>query len=648
MKVVTVLQDMVDLRQIKTGELAESSFRALFTIEPSQATAKLRELLDALPTLERNSFVAAIARDFPSIDFSGEFPFVSIGSIDGADRWLSDHPAREWPVRIERFAEQLDQFLIGHRVTGCDLSDVDRTQFRFIYRNFCQIEPISSEAFLTSNQRWFDLEQLPPIIPRKFAWHPINLAGYPRIASLSPALKNGNYIPNEALLWLFLLFSSVKIAPQLFREISALFSSPRFNAAAEAYARRMSLELSLGPNRPGPVPAFRPRVLREMCRLISTGMSPSHSIEILIATFMAEVDAIRKPHTLFLLLRLLRLGLKATGTSVHFGATIAQCTKDLFIPILNNLSTYILIEFERLLADLGEIGDESVIPAIPEDLEAMRCLPEAPEALLAGKRPSQRLAGVRALFKTSPANLRAVEPLFDRYFSIPVIAREIFNGISGCPQIVERSDVYLKHLSSPAAPALAFVSPEFLASRTEPAQFDEFVNMLPSQGYSLRNAIAFVNCWTRAQVVEAKYARRLWAKGMEMALTLFRLNASIESAGYLADTLAALGEFEDCIWLLLGKIAHTEVPFLPVLVLAHKCYGQCDEFERVRFAVHALEIEFPFDSRGRALGKIVDSRQGSIGAALAFAAAETNDQSVLDTLLNEYCIDSQAPAYRPD
>jgi hypothetical protein len=367
-----------------------------------------------------------------------------------------------------------------------------------------------------------------------------------------------------------------------------------------------------------------------MCRLVSTGKSHSHEIEIFLATAMSHAIEIKRPPKLFLLLRLLRLGLAAPGTSGRFGETIASYIKDLFSQILINPTVYVLTEFEQLIADLGE---NSFIAAIPIELMSLRIPLQSSEVY---KRPSKRLGEIRAFFKTVPTSLRAIEPNFSRCFESPLIAREILMAISGCPQIVENPDIYLKCLSSPSAIEIDCIVPSFFEALMfrfpdRIGVFDTFVNKLISEGYSLPNAIEFVKCWARI-----KDSMPVWGKSLEIALELFQWNPSVQSALQFAELFAELINIHDCIHVLLRKIAQSNERFLAVVILAYKLYSKSSVEEKHRFAEYVRLLEFPFESRKKALEMIVENSTDSREAALIFGVSETSDQEKLMGLMKTY------------
>jgi hypothetical protein len=618
--VASMLDEMIDSWQFPSGEFADTVFRALSIIDCQKAHSQFALISNRLPNLEKNIFVAGISDDFPELNLPAQFPFLCLSPLEKAFKWLTEHPLREWPLRNGKFAAQLAEILVEDRISNVDVSDIDHDQFRFVYRNFSQIDSRDCESFLLANKRWLELEQTAPVTTRRFRIDSSAIAAQPLLATLSLDFKSGRYRLCEPLLMSFFLFSSVKIPFALFREVFDQITSPRLLEAAQGYRQRMNLDSGRSSRILNHPFSFQKHAVLEMCRKISIGDCPSQSIEIFIANCVAQAETQIKPRKLFLVLRLLRLGLIAPQTSDRFPQTVAGFARGLFPQICETGASVLFAEFKKLI---------SQVPSVFADLPPL----EFPVFSLHGKIPSRVLPAIREIFLKLPVNLHGLEFYFVRFLSNPIVAQEVFQSVSRYPELVESPDIYFSRLSSALLPAIGHIAPSFLESLATRfpdrlSKFEAFVNTLATQGWSIPNAILFVHSFMSAAKLRAAETKSF----LRLCLELFQLNPSVQSAVQLALTLSHFSDFHECLNLLVGDVAQSDAPFVFVLVIAKCLCATGSNHDRQEFASRVVSTPFPFSSRGIAFS-LMESEPDT---ALVFAIADTCDHARLSAITTAY------------
>jgi hypothetical protein len=589
-ELVEVLMQLISLWPITVPKFAKSAFDALHIVNPGDTTNTVLLFRSFLDPLAQNNFAAMVSRDITEYrSLWADFPFLTLGSRDEeqALNWFSTNPLRLWPMASPTFLSQFKLFVEEHRIEISDLSDASLLQLRFIIENRNLFDIPTLHSFISANRNRLKTLIIEPSGTAPFLFTEVD-ESIPRLATITPLLRRGQFILSPSLFKSFFLFSQVKINPDFFDEIKAQFhEDPVLFKLSEDYIRRVLTDRTLkAENMSDICSLFCPKTsfLRQM--LIdadSDRLSPTE-VNLLMLICFSHLDELEKPSKLFYFFRFLRV-----------------CVSKIEQAQLQGLHWNIRNDWTFIAEHLSPILEPELALFYPSQrtpyLEYLRT-----ERLPKMEIPSWLMAQL----KSYPRNGVSFGT-FERSVANPIFAVRFLDAVSAHREWISQLEFYAELLFDERSPLLSVVDASFLstllAHHHETQRLAKFMERLRSAYFSIPDGIKFITQF---------YGQKAPSLVVSYCIENFATNLSLASAKLFVEFLVTGVPESDAVELIENQLTNMTSGCFWVLVIAKLFMKAKAGNARPLFV----------ESRRRAFALF---RDGDFDAAFEAALADTNE-----------------------
>jgi hypothetical protein len=568
-----------------------------------------------------------------------------------AREWFLTHSFARWPLKgLQIFPDVIVKLLSegSQKVEIGDVEDAERVRWSFImkYRQLFNQDEVT---------KYFKRPQIKKLLKKNLA---ASLPPFQKIepvvtvsteCSAAPFLRRNMEIDSPALIKAFLLFSGVRISQQQFDQLYSKY--PKLVASFEKYAIRHDLKYPLRKADAGIEKvmvefSMKAKVLSQICR--KARRTSLAEIEVLRMLMMQHLSELKSDKRWWYFLRFLRLTLildehkievykRNTAEWMKHILAVFEPKSDVIICELCSLLSY-LFPAEALRQHIEQWPQFG--PVLFRTVQEGDDFTEVPSLILEIVRHHNQFARHDVV--------RLLEDRRNIVLSDFVLADEALKFLTQNPAFITKVDVYLSAILDAGSPLFQMGAPLAAAlmmrASTSLRNYQSAIDMIPIKGYSLPGAMTLSSAFYRAmiKVFEAsESAQRFEVQELRQIADLFLLNPSVGNCQHISKTLAEVSHFVDFVsGVLLGTLIGIEGQFIFVLLLANTYFASSVQWEQERFVAVLGQTE-GLQPRSRKLA-LIRMAERRINEAFLFAAAETDDEAILEAIETKFIARDEA------